>query len=275
MDHTKLIKVVNSNQGLLKDLMKSKFLQDNFMGILRNIESIIPEDCRHNLYKNLETLRICFSRSESFALNDSTVININKKLIYLVDNNIKSNTEIDFEEELLMELYHELLHIASNTIEIVDEKVKGNGGFQNILKTKDEKSEFINEFGGLTEGFTQYLTLQAFKRKSKDDNTKYDKQIEKAQKLVNIVGLETVKKSYFNNRNGMKPISSKLEQLGEKPDLYVDLERDCHLEDKKVELEEVEEAVQGVNISDIDSEYNASKYQEKKINNDELNKGGV
>ena len=37
MNNNALIEILNSNQGLLQDLAQSEFLQNNFMGLLRNI----------------------------------------------------------------------------------------------------------------------------------------------------------------------------------------------------------------------------------------------
>lgn len=62
MNNNALIEILNSNQGLLQDLAQSEFLQNNFMGLLRNIESIIPDDCRDNFYRNLQVMRISFAR---------------------------------------------------------------------------------------------------------------------------------------------------------------------------------------------------------------------
>lgn len=237
-----LIGIVKSNQWLQRDLTESKFLQDNLLGMLRNIESIIPDDCRENFYKNLLTLRICFHKDESFNLNGSTIINLNKKLNYVVEHNIHSDMGNDFEELLLMEMYHELLHLASNTIQISDDKVHGNSGFQEVTKDESGEVQFTNEFNGLTEGFTQFLTLLSFKKSLNDDTTKYDKQIEAVKLLIEKVGLETMKRAYFNNRNGMDEIKRKLEQINEKPDLYIDLENYCHLDDKVLILEEIIES---------------------------------
>ena len=76
LDKKYLNEIINSNQGLLEDLLKSKVLRENLVGILRSIEASIPEDSRENFYKNLKTLRISFNKEGSFSLNDVTFINI-------------------------------------------------------------------------------------------------------------------------------------------------------------------------------------------------------
>ena len=81
-------------------------------------------------------------------------------------------------------------------------------------------------FNGLTEGFTQYLTII-----NTDLNmANYDVQVECAKKLVELVGIDVVKQCYFNNSLGMKPIFDKLEELGVGVDFLYNLEEKCHVE---------------------------------------------
>ena len=255
MNNNALIEILNSNQGLLQDLAQSEFLQNNFMGLLRNIESIIPDDCRDNFYRNLQVMRISFARDSSFSLVDSAVIGVDKRFKYLVDNHIYSNTGIDYEDELLMQMYHELLHLSSNTLQVIDDKVIGASGFQNAPKIKDDKYEYEGEddFNGLTEGFTQYLTLLAFDRDIDKDLSNYTGQISSVGKLIEKVGLETMKKAYFNNRNGMEPIKNKLMEIGENPKLYLEMEEQCHIPELKITRGQVTEATQHVKTSEIDN----------------------
>lgn len=256
MDKNYLIELLNSNEGLLQDLTQSKFLQDNFIGLLRNIESIIPDDCRDNFYRNLQVMRISFDTERSFSLVSAPLIGIDKRFVSFVDNHIYSNTGLDYEEELLMMTYHELLHISSNTFQVIDDKVVGASGFQDIPKIKDNKYvyEKEDEFNGLTEGFTQYLTLVAFGRNFDKDLSNYGEQLSSVRKLVEKVGLETMKKAYFNNRNGMEPIKDKLVEIGEDPNLYLELEEQCHVAEQRFTRNDTIEATQDVKTSDIRKE---------------------
>ena len=52
MNKNALIEILNSNQELLQDLTQSEFLQNNLVGMLRNVESIIPEDTKCNNKSN-------------------------------------------------------------------------------------------------------------------------------------------------------------------------------------------------------------------------------
>lgn len=256
MDKNVLIEILNSNQGLLQDLSQSKFLQDNFMGLLRNIECSIPDACRDNFYGNLRVLRIGFANDRSFCLVNAPVICLDKRFRDFVDNHIHSNFGIDYEDELLKQLYHELLHIASNTLQIIDGKVIGAGGFQNIPEIKDGKYVYKGEedLNGLTEGFTQYLTLIAFDGDVGRDQSNYTEQISSAQKLIEKVGLENMKKAYFDNRNGMELIECQLMWIGENPKLYLELEEQCHIPEPKITRKQVTEMTQDVKTSDIQRE---------------------
>ena len=239
MDRNILIETINSNSGLAQDVNKSAFVHDNFMGILRNIEAIIPEKAKSNFYKNLGTLRISTNGDSSFSLIDSTVINLDKKQIFLVDNKITNDNGIDFSDSLCMEFYHELLHLASNTITVENGSVTGHGGFQSIIKNENGEYQFGNEndFNGLTEGFTQYLTLCAFNKNIDDDTSSYTPQINAVKKLIDIVGINALKEVYFDNRQGMEPIKKVLNEKGISPNFCEELEKACHVKEKTLNLQ--------------------------------------
>lgn len=231
MNENTLIEILNSNQQLLQDLAQSKFLQNNFVGMLRNVESLIPEDSRENFYTNLKTLRLNFNNKAMIEKQQggsysrkNNEISIDKGILNIVGKGI-SDGEINFDEEVLMSLYHELLHMASTTRDDYDEV----GGFQNIEKTEEGKFLYADIFEGMTEGFTEYLTLLAFDKENFETFSTYGRQINSMSHLSMIVGLETMKKAYFNNRNGMRDIEEALQEIDGKQshiDLYMDIESD-------------------------------------------------
>ena len=203
MNKAKLIESINENQELLQDLTQNEFLQNNFLGMLRNIEKIIPEDSRYNFYTNLKTLRIKFTdeamleqqQGGAYFRNNNEII-IDKKMLNIIGKNLK-NDSIEIDDDFLMILYHELIHMASTTI---DEN-GGVSGFQNIVKTKEGDLLYSDILEGMTEGLTEYLTLLAFGKKESETMTNYDEQINIIKRLSNIVGLETMKKTFFDNIN--------------------------------------------------------------------------
>lgn len=136
MNKNTLIEILNSNQELLQDLAQSEFLQNNFVGMLRNVESIIPEDSRDNFYTNLKTLRLNFNDETMIEkqqggayLRKNNEISMDKGILNIAGRKI-SEGEIDFDEEILISIYHELLHMASTT----RDEFGGVSGFQDIHK---------------------------------------------------------------------------------------------------------------------------------------------
>lgn len=215
-----LLNALKENESLLKDISNHPAINYMFLGILRNIERTIPEDCRQQYYYNLSCLRIVLGEKTECSIN-APVIVIDGKLLKLADlGYVRSH--INFKDALLEELYHEMLHLASAEYRVdANSHVFGYSGF--IMNNID----FISSnqvFNGLNEGFTQYLTIL-----NTDLNmANYDFQVECAKKLVELVGIDVVKQCYFNNSLGMKPIFDKLETLGVDIDFLYDLEEKCH-----------------------------------------------
>ena len=57
MDKGYLVEILKQNKDLSQDLSKNPFVRNELLGVLRNIELLIPEDSRQNFYTNLKTLR--------------------------------------------------------------------------------------------------------------------------------------------------------------------------------------------------------------------------
>lgn len=230
MNNDELIEIINLNQELLKDLTQSDFLQKNLVGMLRNVESIIPEDSRDNFYTNLKSLRLNFENETMLEQEHAGVysskkneIAIDKRMLSIAGKNI-SRGEIHFDEEILMAIYHELLHMASTT----RDDYLSIGGFKNI-ETADGEFLYGEVLDGMTEGFTEYLTLLAFNKENFETSSTYGRQINSVNHLSMIVGLDTMKKAYFNNVKGMEDIERALQEIDGKSshtDLYRDIERD-------------------------------------------------
>lgn len=232
MKEDMLIQILNSNQELLRGLAQCGFFQKNFVGMLRNIESIIPKDSRENFYTNLKTLRLNFN-NETMMENccfgayshKSNQIYMDKGVLAMVGRNI-SVEELDFDESMLMTMYHELLHMASDTRGDIYNEVTG---FQNIKKTEEGEFLYADVLDGMSEGFTEYLTLLAFGKGNNETFSIYGKQVNIMSRLSDIVGLDTMKKAYFNNKNGMQDIERALQKIDGKrshDDLYFYIESD-------------------------------------------------
>ncbi len=231
MNKNALIEILNSNQELLQDLTQSEFLQNNLVGMLRNVESIIPEDSRDNFYTNLKTLRLNFEDETMIEQQHAGAysrknneISMDKSMLSIAGKNI-SRGEIDFDEQMLMGMYHELLHMASTT----RDEFGGVSGFQDIHKDENGELLYADVLEGMTEGFTEYLTLLAFDKDNFETSSTYGRQINSVNHLSMIVGLDTMNKAYFNNGKGMEDIERALQEIDGKPshtDLYMDIESD-------------------------------------------------
>lgn len=232
MSNRNIKDIIQTNKGLQEDIKNNNFLQGNLIGVLKNIERIIPMEARDNFYNNIETLRITSSLDQSFSSVNTTLVNLDNKLNFVVNNNCKSPSGIDYEEMLAMELYHELLHVSGTHIDIVDGKCVGHSGFQEKVEMDNGEVEYSNdnELNGINEGFTQYLTLQTFGKEIEYDSSDYAKQILAAKKLVDAAGIDEVKKVYFDNKMGMESLKKALEKNGYSPELYKELEKECHVE---------------------------------------------
>lgn len=245
MKNDYLRETLNMNQDLLQDLTKNQYIQNEFLGVLRSIESSIPEDCRQNFYENLKTLRLNIgdmaNKGEDVAgvyNGKSNKIVINKCML----DKLKENYNIQYVEELkdciLMAMYHELLHMASCTR---DEKTNYYaGGFQHVERNEDGEFLYSEDLKGMTEGFTEKLTMLVFGKRTYESHSIYGRQMNFTEHLSKLTDLETMKRAYFNNRNGMDLVDKKLEELDGKAshiDLYEDIERDYRMKDNK-EMEE-------------------------------------
>ena len=84
----------------MQDLTQSEFLQNNLVGMLRNIESIIPEDSRANFYTNLKSLRLNFEDETMIEQHagayscKNNEISMDKSMLSIARKNI-SRGEID------------------------------------------------------------------------------------------------------------------------------------------------------------------------------------
>ena len=233
MKNDYLRETLNMKQDLLQDLAKNQYIQNEFLGVLRSIEASIPEDCRQNFYGNLKTLRLNIgdmaNKGEDIAgvyNGKSNKIVINKCIL----DKLKENYNIQYVEELkdciLMAMYHELLHMASCTR---DEKTNYYaGGFQHIERNEDGEFLYSEDLKGMTEGFTERLTMLVFGKRTYESHSIYGRQMNFTEHLSKLTDLETMKRAYFNNRNGMALVDKKLEKLdgkGSHIDLYEDIER--------------------------------------------------
>lgn len=242
MSNDYLREILNTNHSLLQDLTNSQYVQNEFLGMLRSIEAIIPEDSRENFYRNLKTLRLNISDTTQILGNAAGLysgrtneICINKNMLDKLSANNRMQDVEELKDVILMTIYHELLHMASTTR---DEKTNYYAsGFQHIERSDDGEFLYSEEFQGMTEGFTEKLTILAFGKRTFESTSQYGRQMNLVEHLSQLTGLEAMKRAYFNNRNGMNPIDKGLEEIDGSTshiDLYQAIERDYMSSDNRV-----------------------------------------
>lgn len=260
-----LREILNANHDLLHDLRSSQYVQNEFLGMLKNIETIIPEDSRENFYKNLKTLRLDVSDTTEVAQNVAGLysgrtnkICINKNLLDKLSANNQLQGVDELEDVILMTIYHELLHMASTTRD--EETNYYASGFQHMERNEDGDFLYSEEFQGMTEGFTEKLTILAFGKKNFESDSEYERQMNLVEHISQLTGLESMKRAYFNNRNGMSPVDNELEKVDGNTshiELYQAIEQDyMENENKPIQIVEIENDTRGVKISDINNETN-------------------
>jgi len=218
-----LKEIVVKNVSLMKDISNHPAILENILGILKNIETNIPKECRDQFYKNLELLRIVSNNHSECSLN-APIISLDEKLLWLADNK-KVGDKVNFSDALVQELYHELLHLASTNyiVDLENKRIHGYSGF--VLDLNDFNNS-NNLFNGLTEGFTQYLTTL----NTNSDYSNYNVQVACIKKLIDIVGIDIVNQCYYNNKLGMQPIMNKLSEKGMDINYIHELENLCHVD---------------------------------------------
>ena len=204
--------IINKNSKMLENINEYDNICMQIRGILKNIESIIPEDSRENFYTNLSTLNIICT--ESINSNPDAVGGYNEKENHIyVNKNMLENTKISEHsvDMVLRTMYHELLHMASTTRD--EEKKYYSSGFENKFMNKDGEFMYSESLVGMSEGITEKLAIDAFDKKSYESFSVYLKQMNFIEHMSLLVGMETIKKAYFNNRNGMSQIEEKLKEI--------------------------------------------------------------
>ena len=187
--------------------------------IANDVLSVIPDNCRNNYYRNIESLKVKKTEKENcfafYRVFDNT--------IYL--NTKKMNLNKDLYPSL-QTIKHELFHAFSSNI--VD-GVTYSGFSKYYPKTKKtyDKKE-ICDF--LDEGFTDLLCIPISDKNFKNRNLKHSL----ASQLSLIIGMGVMKEAYFNNL-GIEPLKEELVKQGNEREVvnnffsvYRDLEEEIN-----------------------------------------------
>lgn len=186
----KLNSIIENNPNL-------KNFENNLTFYLEWMENFIPWEFRNDFYTNLGTLKINFIDNNSihnslggYYDTESNQIFINKYLMNHIIDKYKNNKnfEIIYNNGVMHEILHELIHMASTHID-------KNGEIKSGLTTINDDSYT----DGISEGFTEFFSykcpkmLKLFKK-----NSGYNIEMSFAAILTEIVGEDVAFESYFH-----------------------------------------------------------------------------
>ena len=205
------------------------------MNFLNWLEGIIPEDCRYNFYKNVETLQtalnITSSKVDDHSIEHETVAGYNTKKNNITINKeslqelweiakLTSNPKDFYFRQYSQTLLHELSHMASSNYD--SETKTSLCGFDKF--PPDNESE---KNRGLTEGYTEILSMAGVPG-TIELSSGYYIEASLINQLILLVGNETFARSYFLNL-GITPIQNKLNEIINNPIMSYNLFRSIEL----------------------------------------------
>lgn len=216
-DSEKLSSLVNINNNI--DATNKNYL----LVLLEFLERIIPENCRDNFYKNLETISIQLN----FDCHFSTLSNGNDKKNYsqsggyntrsnelkIIPESLKkiweiaqtTNNPIEFyQKEVSQTILHELSHMASSNYNC--DTMISKCGFDTYPSTLEKERN-----RGLTEGMTEVIAMAGVPGTIEIASRYYIEALFINQ-LIQIVGIDVMVNSYFSNL-GTENIEAKLNEI--------------------------------------------------------------
>lgn len=192
--------------------------------ILDSVLENIPENCRGNYNRNIETLTIGkFNKNNNFGAYRSY-----KNAIYLNIDKLYSKKEFDSQTDFnTYVIKHELYHAFSSDSTEKDVLYSGFCKDDFSKKRKKSKHNYLNE------GFTDLLCIPISDKNFKTRDLKHHL----ASQLSLIVGMDIMKEAYFNNL-GIEPLKNELINQGNDDrdienffNVLDDLEEDMHYGD--------------------------------------------
>ena len=182
---------------------------NDIVTLIKDLENIIPEKYRNNLYENLKTFKIVSVPQEKLG-KDNVYANYDAKTNVIMinyDNSGIKNNDIKLKEVI----FHELLHMASSHYD--KEKDFVYTGFHTI----DLKNDDYYDIGrGLTEGLTEYLTysyITSIDHRIPRSNS-YIVEQKIIEQLICILGEDVVLDIFYNNK-GIGELKNKLSLIEE------------------------------------------------------------
>ena len=196
---------INSILSNNNDIDNKEFVI-NFLNFL---ESIIPENCRDNFYRNLETVKIKLNFDTDFLnsqTNESSFLkvgnyNVKYNIFHMEQSYLKrlweiaqknSNSEDFFWKEVCLDILHELSHMASSRYDS-DTNIS-YCGFDKYPYTKQSDGN-----RGITEGMTEVIAMTGVPN-TIEISSGYYIEASFINQLMQILGRDVIIESYFSNK---------------------------------------------------------------------------
>ena len=184
------------------------------------LENIIPLGCRDNFYRNVSTLstelNLDFDGTGEISSNygaPAKYDTLNNKIIMEKSElskireiaNQTTNPDEYYWKEYSQVLLHELSHMASS-------KYNPDSGVVLCGFDTYPTNELESQNRGLTEGFTEIIACAGIPSRTSEISSGYYIEASIINQLIQVIGNETLLKSYFSN-NGITDIKQKLHEF--------------------------------------------------------------
>lgn len=228
-DNSMLTSLVNANPEIEN--------REYIMNFLNWLESIIPEECRDNFYRNIKTLKTTLNTNidlsqiepSSIGYSTSAGYNTNSNNLTMNENSLRTlwriaqlnaNPQDFYWRHYSQTLLHELAHMSSSKYNR-ETKISLCGFDKFPPENEDDKNR------GLTEGFTEIISMTGVPGTIEISSGYY---IEACliNQLIQIIGNDVFIKSYFSNL-GTMPMQEKLNEIINNPNLSHNLFRSIEL----------------------------------------------
>lgn len=246
-EETQRIKLLlNSKYSYIYDsIMLSNLVNENseiekkeyIINFLNWLESIIPENCGENFYRNITTLKTtlnididiskCDVNTNGYSIsagyntiNNSLTMNETSLSKLWTISQLSQNPQDFYWRHYSQTLLHELAHMASSRYN--PETKTTLCGFDKFpAENENDKNR------GLTEGFTEIISMAGVPGTVEISSGYYIEAL-LINQLIQLIGKEVFLKSYFSNL-GTKNIQEKLNQIINNPEMSFNLFRNIEL----------------------------------------------
>lgn len=257
-DSIMLNNLVNKNSEIEK--------KEYVINFLNWLESIIPEDCRDNFYRNIATLKTTlnididisnyntnangYSTSAGYnTSNNSLTMNENSLYELWTIAQLNNNPQDFYWRHYSQTLLHELAHMASSRYDS-ETKISLCGFDKFPAENENDKSR------GLTEGFTEIISMAGVPG-TIEISSGYYIEASLINQLIQLIGNEVFLKSYFSNL-GTKNMQEKLNEIINNPTMSSNLFRSIELNYNIRDINEEQNVLGNIQSSLLD-------YLDKKI----------